>query len=83
MELQFCSGKGWLAEGSSLASLKGSLRGSNPNRSIMKKKIKGKINFSFELRLPRELKTIKLSFQKIWSEMKEHLPFTLWTSRKS
>jgi cytochrome c biogenesis factor len=48
----------------------------------MKKKIKGKINFSFELRLPRELKTIKLSFQKIWSEMKEHLPFTLWIFKK-
>ena len=56
--------------------------GSNPGRSIMKKKIKGKINFSFELRLPRELKTIKLSFQKIWSEMKEHLPFTLWIFKK-
>jgi len=48
----------------------------------MKKKIKGKINFSFEFSLPRELKTIKLSFQKFWSEMKEHLPFTLWIFKK-
>jgi len=48
----------------------------------MKKKIKGKINFSFEINLPRELKTIKLSFQKIWSEVKEHLPFTLWIFKK-
>jgi hypothetical protein len=48
----------------------------------MKKKIKGKLNFSFELTLPKELKTIKLSFQKIWSEMKEHLPFTLWIFKK-
>jgi len=48
----------------------------------MKKKIKGKINFSFEFGLPRELKIIKLDFQKIWSEMKEHLPFTFWIFKK-
>jgi hypothetical protein len=48
----------------------------------VKKKIKGKVDFSFEFYLSKELKTVKLSFQKIWSEMKEHLPFTLWIFKK-
>jgi len=49
---------------------------------MKKKKIKGKLNISFELELPRELKFLKFSFEKLWSEIKEHLPFTLWIFKR-
>jgi len=48
----------------------------------MKKKIKGKINLSFEFRLPKGFRILKVSIEKVWSEMKEHLPFTLWIFKR-
>jgi len=48
----------------------------------LKKKIKGKISLSFEFGLPKELKIVKFSVEKVWSEMKEHLPFTLWILKR-
>ena len=48
----------------------------------MKRKIKGRINLSFEFKFPKEFKTLKFSFEKVWSEVKEHLPFTLWVFKR-
>lgn len=48
----------------------------------MKKKIRGKIKLSFELGMPKELKMIKFSFEKVLEEMKEHLPFMLWILKR-
>jgi hypothetical protein len=51
-------------------------------RSTMKKKIKGKINLSFEFELPKELKILSVSIEKVWSEMKEHIPFAFWIFKR-
>jgi len=54
----------------------------NKHQQREKKKIRGRINLAFEFGLPKELKIFRVSVEKIWSEMKEHLPFTLWILKR-